>query len=107
MSRARHAKKRAKGGLSGKPEWEAGGQSNAAKEAEERKHGGHVEAEGEHAKERHDRAKRARGGGVHGHEPHHAVKEKSMHHRHGMKVPGRKRGGGVGADMHPLTTANK
>lgn len=104
MSRARHhEKKRAKGGAMkehAKPEWEAGGSSNAAKEAEERKHGGHV---GEGEKPHHGAHKRARGGHVE--EPHHAVKEKSMHHRHGMRVPGRKRGGGVGADMHPLTTA--
>lgn len=136
MSRARHhAKKRAAGGLSSKPEWEAGGESNAAKESEEKKHGGKVHGEGhkpkhgahrrarggkvhheehEHEKRRHgghvghheeEHEKRASGGGVHGHEPHHAVKGHSMHHRHGMHVPGRKRGGGVGADKTPLTTA--
>jgi hypothetical protein len=98
MSRSRH--KRAKGG---KVHWNAGEEQPAAKEAEERKHGGHVHGEGEHAKHRVDR--RARGGGVHGEEPHHAVKEKSMHHKHGMHVPGRKRGGGVGSDRTPLTSA--
>ena len=54
MSRARHKeheKKRADGGrLSSEPKWNAGGEQNAAKEAEERKKGGrvkHHEAEGE------------------------------------------------------------
>jgi hypothetical protein len=90
MSRARHKKehehKRAKGG-GVKPVWNAGGEQNAAKEAEERKRGGrvHVEGEGEHPKHRSDRAKRARGG----------------------SVPGRKRGGGVGADKMPLSSAAK
>lgn len=99
MSRARHHK-RAKGGAT-KPVWEAGGETNAAKEAEERAAGGMVEGEGEAAKSRAD--KRARGGSVH--EPHHEVKTHSMKHKHGMKVPGRKRGGSVGADRHPLTSA--
>ena len=39
MSRARH--KRERGGAT-KPVWEAGGDTNAAKEAEEKKHGGKV-----------------------------------------------------------------
>ena len=82
MSRARH---RAKGGAV-KKDFYAGGESNVAKEAEEKKHGGKVvEGEGEKGKKRHDRAARARGGAV----------------------PGRARGGGVGADMKPLTTAAK
>lgn len=107
MSRARHhERKRAMGGLTSKPQWNAGGTQNAAKEAEERKHGGrakhHMHGEGEHAKKRADR--RARGGKV-GSEEHHAVKGHSMHHRHGMSIPGRKRGGSVGADKHPLTSA--
>ena len=110
MSRARH---KAKGGSvkeSAKPVWEAGGETDAAKEAEEKKHGGkvRVHGEGKEAKSRHDRpARRARGGKVDHKEPHHAVKSHSMHHEHGMHIPGRKRGGGVGADMHPLTTASK
>lgn len=83
MSRLRH-KERAKGG---KVHWNAGEEEPAAKEAEEKKHGGKVKVhgEGEKSKPRHDRAARARGG----------------------SVPGRARGGGVGADMKPLTTAAK
>ena len=80
MSRIRH---RAKGGKV--VHWNAGEEQPAAKEAEERKHGGraaHMKAEGEHGKMRHDRA-RARGGAI----------------------PGRKRGGGIGANLNPLSTA--
>lgn len=114
MSRARHKHRAAGGKLSSKPEFEAGGESNAAKEAEEKKHGGKVHhGEGEKGKHRGDRApRRARGGKVH-HEHHngpkemHEVKGHSMKHHHGMSVPGRKRGGGVGADKSPLTTAAK
>jgi hypothetical protein len=51
------------------------------KEAHERKRGGKVMGEGEEPKHRAD--KRARGG----------------------SVPGRKRGGGVGANLTPLSTA--
>jgi hypothetical protein len=69
--------------MSSKPEWEAGGESNAAKEAEEKKRGGKVMGEGEKPKMRHDRPARARGG----------------------QVPGRKRGGGIGANLTPLSTA--
>jgi hypothetical protein len=107
MSRARH--KRARGG-STKPVWEAGGETNAAKEAEEKtegehlRRGGHVDGEGHKPKHRAD--KRARGGKVDGKEPHHEVKGHSMHHRHGMSIPGRKRGGGVGANRVPLSTAS-
>jgi len=67
MSRARHERKhRAAGGLTSKPVWNAGGEQNAAKEAEERKRGGRARhhAEGKEAKARHDRPKRERGGGV-------------------------------------------
>ena len=79
MSRARHEKKRAMGG-GVKPVWNAGGEQNAAKEAEERKRGGKVmEGEGEMSKKRHDRP-----------------------------VRGRKRGGGVGCiNLMPLSTAAK
>ena len=83
MSRLRHKEKeRAKGG-SVKEEFYAGGGSNVAKEAEEKKKGGrvHVEGEGEKAKHRADRPKRARGG--------------------------RMRGEGVGSDKMPLTSAAK
>lgn len=101
MSRARH---RAKGG-SVKPVWEAGGGTNAAKEAEEKqegehlKRGGKVHGEGKEAKHRAD--KRARGGAVETHK----IKHHSMKHDHGMHIPGRKRGGGVGSNRAPLSTA--
>lgn len=103
MSRARHAK-RANGG-SLKPDWNAGEEQNVAKEAMEKKRGGRVHGEGEKAKERHDRAKRASGGSVierkHGGkaEEH---EEKKMHHR---ARGGRLRGEGVGANLTPLSTA--
>jgi hypothetical protein len=104
MSRARH-KMRADGGklnAPGKPVWNAGGEQNAAKEAEEKKRGGKVgHAEGESAKKRADHKERKRGGHV-------KHEEKKEHERkHGGKVPGRARGGGVGADRTPLTTASK
>lgn len=76
--------KRARGG---KADFYAGGESNVAKEAEEKKRGGKV-----HMKKR--------GGKEMGHmEGHHAKKR--------MDRPGRKRGGGVGADMKPLSSASK
>ena len=80
MSRARH---KANGGPV-KQVWNAGGEQNAAKEAEERKRGGKVVAhgEGESAKMRADKPKRRASGG-------------------------RVRGEGAGADMRPLTTASK
>lgn len=79
MSRARH-QKRADGGKT----VYAGAGSNVLKEAMERKRGGKVmEGEGEAAKERSDRPKRAKGGAV----------------------PGRARGGGIGADKKPLSSA--
>lgn len=80
MSRARH---RAKGGAVGMGTAYAGGDSNVAKEARERKRGGAVCAEGSAPKGRGDMKARARGGAV----------------------PGRKRGGSVGADKHPLSSA--
>lgn len=80
MSRARH---RAKGG---KVAVYAGEDSNVLKEAKERKHGGRLEGEGEDAKKRAD--KRARGGAV-----------------ASAVAPGRKRGGGVGSNERPLSTA--
>ena len=107
MSRARHAKK-ADGG-SVKPVWNAGGEQNAAKEALERKRGGraeHMHAEGEKAKERHDRPKRARGGKVehHGKVEHEHSGHVMHHHR---AKGGRVRGEGVGADRMPLSSAAK
>lgn len=58
--------------------------SNVEKEAEGKAHGGKV--------------KRARGGKAEHHVEGHAGK-------HRLDRPGRKRGGGVGADMKPLSTA--
>lgn len=80
MSRSRH-KARAAGG---KVMTYAGGDSNVMKEAHERKRGGKVEHEkGEGEAPKHRADKRARGGAA----------------------PGRKRGGGVGANLTPLSTA--
>jgi hypothetical protein len=107
MSRARHKAHKAKGGV---VHWVAGEHTPEAEEAEEKRHGGKVHhahgggkvhGEGERSKHRAD--KRARGGNVIVHE----VKGHSMHHKHGMSIPGRKRGGGVGADKMPLTEAAK
>jgi len=102
MSRARHKEheKRARGGgLSSEPKWNAGGEQNAAKEAEEKKRGGgvHHHGEGEHSKHRAD--KRARGGHVGHEEMHKHVKKQSMVHK------GRARGGRIGANLMPLSTA--
>jgi hypothetical protein len=117
MSRHRHKMRASGGGLSSKPEWEAGGNSNEAKEAEEKKRGGKVhKAEGEHAKHRADKRarggkagggeceERARGGHVSG--GNHATEIHEVKH-HSMKhnPRGRARGGKVGADKAPLTTA--
>ena len=79
MSRARH---RAKGGAV----VYAGEGSNVLKDAKERKKGGRVEGEGDAAKARADR--RARGGAV-----------------AAAVAPGRKRGGSVGSNERPLSTA--
>lgn len=76
MSRARH---RASGGSVKKTVY-AGAGSNVMKEGEERKSGGGIKGEGEMPKPRAD--KRARGGAV-----------------------GRQRGGGVGSNLKPLSTA--
>lgn len=123
MSRLRH-KMRADGGkLSSKPVWEAGGGTNAAKEAEEKKKGGRVHHHAEGHKGKHRADKKARGGavakkdggpvgsvdchakgGAVGNFPHemHEVKHHSMKHSRG-----RARGGRIGADKAPLTTAAK
>lgn len=82
MSRKRHEMKRADGG---KVVY-AGAGSNVLKEAEERKRGGkvkHHEVEGDEPKKRMDHKARNRGGAV----------------------AGRKRGGGIGANLTPLSTA--
>lgn len=66
MSRARHKDKMRANGGPVKPDWNAGEEQNAAKEAEERKKGGPVnmKAEGDMAKKRGDRRGRARGGRI-------------------------------------------
>ena len=113
MSRARH-KARAAGG-STKETVYAGAGSNVLKEAKERKHGGRVHGEGEHAKHRADHKKRARGGKVEheekerkhggrvhdGHPKHHADGG-IAHHAHMHK---RASGGRIGANRMPLSTA--
>lgn len=88
MSRARH-KARASGG---KVTAYAGGDSNVMKEARERNTGGNVMGEGDKAKARAD--KRARGGATPARATGGAV-----------STPGRKRGGGIGADKKPLSSA--
>jgi hypothetical protein len=119
MSRLKH-KKRASGG---KADVYAGGDSNVLKEAMERKRGGkveHMEGEGEMAKERHDRPKRAKGGKAEHHEKHRAKGGKAEHHeKHRAKggnaehhekhraKGGRVKGEGVGANRTPLSTAAK
>ena len=116
MSRARHMKKAAGGGI--KPVVFAGEGSENLKEARERKKGGrvhHEEGEGEHAKHRGDHKKRARGGKVEheekerkhggrvhdGHPKHHADGGVA-HHAHMHK---RASGGRIGANRMPLSTA--
>ena len=119
MSRLKH-KKRASGG---KADVYAGGDSNVLKEAMERKRGGkveHMEGEGEMAKERHDRPKRAKGGKAEHHEKHRAKGGEAEHHeKHRAKggeaehhekhraKGGRVKGEGVGANRTPLSTAAK
>ena len=100
MSRSRHMK-RAAGGRTKETVY-AGAGSNVLKEAEERKRGGKVHGEGEKSKHRAD--KRARGGHVSGHPKHHADGGEA-HHSAMHKAPGRKRGGGIGANLTPLSTA--
>lgn len=79
MSRARH---RAKGGAV----VYSGEGSNVLKEAHERKRGGRIHGEGDKNKGRAD--KRARGGSV-----------------AAAVAPGRKRGGSVGSNNRPLSSA--
>jgi hypothetical protein len=95
----------------------AGGSSPTADEAEKRKHGGrtkrkhggkvhqlnmmHKEHHHEHPKAEH-RAKRKRGGHVHAE---HAMHGEHAKHRADRKA--RRVGGEVGANMHPLSTANR
>lgn len=118
MSRARHKMRASGGGLSSEPKWNAGGEQNAAKEAMEKKKGGKVEhAEGEKAKKRMDHKERRRGGdlnkpetGVMARKEDDDEKEKSNPEelkRGGHAHKGRARGGRIGADKAPLTTAAK
>lgn len=87
----KHKEKRASGGKAEKEQDYGGGESNVAKEAEERRHGGSV-----HAK----------------------VKKESMHHMHAeggrakhrldkFRRGGRAKGGRTGSDKHPLSSAAK
>ena len=90
MSRARHEMRKDGGKVEPKVKEEDysatdDGDPNVVKEAEERKHGGRME-----------KKKKQHGGEVDG---------KMMKHR--LDRPGRKRGGGVGADKSPLTEASK
>lgn len=119
MSRARHKEHKMRasgGGLSSEPKWNAGEEQNAAKEAEERKRGGKLKAEGEESKKRMDRKERKRGGvlnkpltGAMSRKEPMGDKEKSNPEElnRGGAARGRARGGGIGADRTPLTTAAK
>lgn len=88
MGRHMDGKKRKDGGAAEgkKGVWYNAKDSEVAKEAEERKSGGSV--------------KRKAGGGVEA-----RAEGGAAGKRHDR--PGRKRGGGVGSDMRPLTSANK
>lgn len=104
MSRARH-KAKASGG---KAVAYNAADSNVMKEAHERKKGGrvHHHGEGEEAKHRSDRKERKRGGGVHaGHPKHHSDGGAEHHKKMHQEPRGRKRGGGIGANLTPLSTA--
>src|SRR5215831_3604643 len=76
---------------------EAEGKEPYAK-GDEKKHGGKV-----HHGKHHGKHHRKHGGHVDGHEMH------GHHppHHHAHKARGRKRGGGVGADRSPLSTAHR
>jgi hypothetical protein len=98
-----HGKHHARGGATGaggsREHEVVSGNPDVLKEAHEqhgsRKHGGHV------GKHRHHRRKG-------GHVPHHEAGHVEGHHKkHHMGRPGRKRGGGVGANDSPLSTAHK
>jgi len=86
---ARH-KHRSEGG---KMENYNGSENNVEKEADEKATGGAV------GRKTGGKIGLKRGGAAH-----HMEGEKAMHR---LDRPGRKRGGSVGADMHPLTEASK
>jgi hypothetical protein len=102
MSRARHEKERKRRSKGGVVAYTAG-DSNVMKEPHERKRGGrvhHMHGEGEEAHERHDR-KRKRGGRMMEHEHEH-----EKHRKRGGRVHHhRAKGGEVGANERPLSTA--
>lgn len=122
MSRARH-KRHEERAAGGKVVAYTAGDSNVMKEAHERKRGGRVHhGEGEEGK--HHAGKRKRGGKVeamgHGHHHHeHASLHGTHHRKHGGKVEHEKhdehghehehkkraRGGAVGSDKRPLSSA--
>lgn len=123
MSRARH-KRHEERAAGGKVVAYSGGESNVMKEAHERKRGGrvkhHHEGEGEEGK--HHAGKRKRGGKVeamghgHHHSAHHEAGHHGHHRKHGGKVEHdehghhhehkkRARGGAIGSDHRPLSSA--
>lgn len=133
MSRARHKKEHHKHRAKGGTVAYAGGGSNVMKEAHERKRGGrvhHMHGEGEEAHERHDHKARRHGGHVSKHHEHerkhggrmeheheherkhggHVMKhhEHEAHRKHGGRVHHhRAKGGEVGSNKHPLSTASR
>ena len=112
MSRARHHQKHRANGGPVKAVVFAGEGSNNLKEAHERKRGGrvhHMEGEGEHAKHRHDHKARRHGGKVEHHHEHEKERKqggKVEHEHEKMHMhKGRARGGRIGANRMPLSTA--
>lgn len=95
MSRARHKRHHGHKAEGGPVTWKGGNQRVIA-EAHERKHGGrvhHEHGEGEEAK--HHAGKRKRGGRAHHKDEH------GHHHEHHKRA----RGGAVGSDKRPLSSA--
>ena len=92
---------RAKGGKAkeagGNPYVEHEAHETEDGEETERKHGGKAKHHGKHHGKEHEHKKeRKHGGKIEGHHP-----------KHRMDKPGRKRGGRVGADTSPLSSANR
>lgn len=95
---------------------EAGGNPYVEAEAHEKKRGGKAEHEGKHRKkggkaehehEHHGRHRRRGGKAEHEHERKRGGHVVEGHHaKHRLDRPGRKRGGGVGADTSPLSSAH-